>query len=111
MTYPLDKYRFIQNGNRVIALSTYAGRTVRGIATCSSKDSFSLDKGKELAAARCAFKIASKRLARADSKVFEATIAMQKGNEYYDNMLDYQRNALINYYETRNMLDSILAGL
>lgn len=28
--YPIEKYKFYTNGSRVIAVSTYAGKTVRG---------------------------------------------------------------------------------
>ena len=47
------KYRFAYAPNKVIAITTYAGKTVRGIAKCSPDDSFSKEKGEELAVARC----------------------------------------------------------
>lgn len=48
MMYPTEKYRYYTNGRRVIAVSTYAGKTVRGVATCDPSDEFSMEKGKEL---------------------------------------------------------------
>ena len=69
--YPIEKYKFYTNGSRVIAVSTYAGKTVRGVAVCHAGDTFSLEKGKKLAALRCAEKIAKKRVARANQKVDE----------------------------------------
>ena len=50
--YPIEKYKFYTNGSRVIAVSTYAGKTVRGVAVCHAGDTFSLEKGKKLAALR-----------------------------------------------------------
>lgn len=47
--YPIEKYKFYTNGSRVIAVSTYAGKTVRGVAVCHAGDAFSLEKGKKLA--------------------------------------------------------------
>ena len=44
--YPIEKYRYYTNGRRVIAVSTYAGKTVRGVATCDPGDEFSMEKGK-----------------------------------------------------------------
>ena len=60
--YPIEKYKFYTNGSRVIAVSTYAGKTVRGVAVCHAGDTFSLEKGKKLAALRCAEKIAKSAL-------------------------------------------------
>ena len=48
--YPLEKYKYYQAGNKVIAVSTFAGRTVRGVAKCNPKDNFDLEKGKMLPA-------------------------------------------------------------
>ena len=39
MMYPTEKYRYYTNGRRVIAVSTYAGKTVRGVATCDPTSS------------------------------------------------------------------------
>ncbi len=61
-------YRYVVTPNKVIALSTYAGRTVRGIAKCHPNDEFNEEYGKKLAAARCNQKIAAKRYERAFRK-------------------------------------------
>lgn len=89
--YPIEKYRFFQNGNKVIAVSTYAGKTVRGVAICHENDKFDLEKGKEIAATRCAIRIADKRLANAERRV----------NEAYDNIdrAEYERSKSIEFYE------------
>ena len=69
--YPIDKYQFYLarkiNGDpyRVVAVSTYEGRTVRGVAKCDPRDEFNIEKGKMLAAARCNAKVAQKRAKRA----------------------------------------------
>lgn len=64
--YPIEKYKFYVSHNKVIAITTYAGRTVRGVAKCHPEDMFDLEVGKKIAAARCAKKVAKKRLKRAD---------------------------------------------
>lgn len=59
----VPKYRYYTNGkNVVVAVASYAGRTVRGVAKCSDQDEFNLETGKKLAAARCAMKIARERV-------------------------------------------------
>lgn len=106
--YPIEKYKFYTNGSRVIAVSTYAGKTVRGVAVCHAGDAFSLEKGKKLAALRCAEKIAKKRVARANRKVDEAYVDAEA---YLDKMVDYKDDALYELNEVvaakNDMLDSL----
>ncbi len=70
--YPIEKYKYYIAKNKVIAVSSYAGKTVKGVATCHEDDEFTLWKGKELAAARCAIKVAKKRYDRATKKSKDA---------------------------------------
>lgn len=109
--YPIEKYKFYTNGTRVIAVSTYAGRTVRGIAVCHDGDEFSLEKGKQLAALRCAEKIARKRLNRANRKVDEAYWAYVDAKAYLNKMVYYKDDALYELNEViaakNDLLDSL----
>ena len=66
------KYTFIHLKDKIIAISTYAGRTVKGIAKCSPEDSFDPAAGEKLAAARCNEKVAKKRVKNAEKKLEEA---------------------------------------
>lgn len=91
--FPINKYRFYTTNNKVIAVSTYAGRTVKGVAKCNPGDEFSMDKGKELAAARCAVKIARKRLNRAQRKENEAVAAYRQASMHMDKMTTYCSDA------------------
>ena len=111
MNYPLNKYKFVTYGNKVIAISSYGGKRVRGVAICSKDDNFSLDKGKELAAARCALKVAEKRVKRAYNKVTEAEVAYDKAGEYFDSMCDYHANAVDTMYDAADHLESLLESL
>lgn len=56
----------------VVAISTYAGQTVKGYAKLNPADEFNWEKGRDLAIARCAQKIATKRANRAAQKLAEA---------------------------------------
>lgn len=82
-------YKYYTTGNKVIAVSTFAGRPVKGIAKCNPVDTFDLEKGKQLAAARCNWKIAKKRLARATAKYSEARKEADAAVAYYDRMREY----------------------
>ena len=86
-------YKYITAGNKVIALSSYAGKTVRGVAKCAPGDVFDEEKGKDLATARCAYKIALKREKRARKKYKEACIEFAKADKFLKQMETYLDNA------------------
>lgn len=109
--YPIEKYRFYTNGSRVIAVSTYAGRTVRGVATCHDGDEFSMEKGKQLAALRCAEKIAKKRIARANKKVDESYWTYIDARNYFDKMVKYKDDASAELAEVVAAKDNLLNSL
>lgn len=93
MNYPIEKYRFIETGNKIIAISTYAGKTVRGVAKCDPRDTFDVEKGKEIAAMRCAHKIAQKRMKRANRKYEEAMKAYANALTRMERMKMYATDA------------------
>lgn len=59
--FPKDKYKYFKQGTTVFAVSTYAGRTVKGCAKLNPMDKFNEAFGKDLAAARCNQKVVNKR--------------------------------------------------
>ena len=99
MKYSLDKYKFYQYKDKnakdtVAAASTYAGRTVKGYAKCDPRDQFSIEKGKELAAARCNAKIAAKRVKRASAKYLEAQQQLADAKHFMARMTEYYTDAV-----------------
>lgn len=107
----MGRYKFYIADNKVIAVSSYAGKTVKGVAKCSPEDTFDVEKGKQLAAARCNAKIAEKREKRAWEKVSEAEEAVNKASEYYDKMRVYCNDSVIAREEAETELDDILESL
>lgn len=104
-------YRYIVTKNKVIALSTYAGRTVRGVAKCSPHDVFDVEKGKKLAAARCNEKVAEKRFARAAEKYntlmglkYDLMDRLSEADKYY-------HDAFCAYNEAAQEVDQLLAKM
>ena len=93
---------------RVVAVSSFAGKPVKGYADCHPHDEFDLDYGKALAAMRCAEKIAAKRCKRAYSKVDEAYEQAQAAIAHLFKMMEYEKDAEDNYnaaaYELANVL-------
>lgn len=94
MKYSLNKYKFFiykdANGKDTIAaVSTYAGKTVKGYAKCDPRDTMDIEKGKKLAAARCNEKIAAKRVKRAQKKFVEAHNELMDAKRFYGRMEQY----------------------
>ena len=106
--FPLDKYRYIVTPNKVIALSTYAGKTVKGIATCSPEDEFNEEFGKKLAAARCNQRVAYLRMKRATDKLCDAIEWSNEVETYLAKMEDYFMDAKDEYLEAAEDVDNLL---
>ena len=98
-TYTNDKYTYFvaDKQKKVVAVSTYAGKIVRGVAKCDPRDEFSVEDGKKLAAARCAVKIAKKRNANANAqkkKAYNELVAKQNRLQKMNDYVDDSRRAL-----------------
>ena len=86
-------YRIYESPDKVIAVSSFAGQTVRGVAKCHPGDEFDSEKGAMLAAARCGVKIAEKRVKRAYNKVDEAKKAVDAAVFHLSDMMKYEADA------------------
>lgn len=106
--FPKEKYRYYtDNKGKVVAVSSYAGRPVRGIAKCNPNDEFNLEFGKELAAARCNGKIARKRSERAYKLYTDALAAAYRATRHSEKMEKY----LIDAENTEEAADKIVEKL
>lgn len=112
--YPIEKYRFYTatkiDGQpyRVVAVSTYEGRIVRGVAKCDPRDAFDMELGKQLAAARCNQKIAAKRQRRADKELKKAVAAFDKAQAHMYKMNDYYEDARVASKNANSRVDTLL---
>ena len=111
-TLDMTKYSFYTDGKtKVVAVSTYAGKVVRGVAKCDVNDTFSLEKGKELAAARCNEEIAKKRFASAQSLHADIFLEYAKLAERFTKALNYRNDSEIALQEARNHVATILKDM
>lgn len=113
MNYSLDKYKYYEytdkGGKKTIsAVSTYAGRTVKGYAKCDPRDSFDVENGKKLAAARCNAKVSAKRMRRAEQKMREAQNILDQAQARYDKMVQYFNDASRDKSFAENEIDCLL---
>lgn len=101
--YPIEKYQFkvYEHKNEdetkssvVVAISTYAGKIVKGVAKCIASDPFDLETGKKLAAARCDYKVCLKRMIRAKNRRSEVALELEKLTKEYTDMTNYFDDAL-----------------
>ena len=100
-------YKFAYVGNLVIAITTYAGKTVKAFAKCHSDDTFDREFGEKLAMARCNVKVAKKRAARAKRKHAEAVRILAQAKMHMSKMEDYMcdsEDALNNAYIELNKI-------
>ena len=111
MNYPLEKYRFYEAGNKVIAVSSYCKKPVRGVSVCAESDNFNLETGKRLAAARCNEKVCAKRVARANMKVKQAQDDLARAQKHLENMKEYLNDAVIAYNDAGIETDKIIESL
>ena len=89
---------------KIIALSTFAGKSVRGIAKCSPNDTFNEEIGKKLAQLRCDARVASKRAVRAKEKVAQARAEVEAATKFLADMEDYYCRSLDEYNTVMNEL-------
>ena len=111
MSFSLDKYKFYKHGNDIIAVSTYAGKTVKAYAKCDPRDSYDEQAGKELAAARCNAKIAAKREARARRKVAEAQAQLEAARQHYEKMAQYLEDSRLEASHAQIDVQRIVKGM
>ena len=96
------RYKFIEAGNKVICISTFAKKPIKGIAKCAPSDTFDIEVGKKLAQLRCDEKVADHRASRAAQKYIEAAQIMFDAIEYYHDMKAYFLESEMRYEEAIN---------
>ena len=106
-----NNYKYIETPNKVIALSTYAGKTVRGIAKCHPNDTFDVEFGRKLAAARCNAKIAAKRVVNAKNKYWETYNKLIEATKAHDKYSTYYIDAAEHLKEAEAYLDEVRSSV
>lgn len=104
-------YKYVVTPTKVIALSTYGGRTVRGVAKCHPGDTFNEEVGKALAAARCNEKVAIKRYARAQQKYKEMCSEWMALQDRAHKLSNYLKDSYIAYKEAKKIVAEVRAGI
>jgi hypothetical protein len=88
------KYKIDEEKRTVVAMSTFAGKVITGVARCDPRDEFIINDGKKLAAARCSVKIAEKRVKRAELCYAIAEEAMKYWSDRLAKMKRYKDDSI-----------------
>lgn len=91
------KYKIDEEKRTIVALSSFAGKTVVGVARCADTDEFDVETGKKLAAARCSVKIAEKRMKRAEECYSWAKECVAFWTEHEEKMKHYDADSVEAY--------------
>ena len=102
------KYKFYYQGNKIHAVSKYAGKDVRGTATCHADDNFDAAFGAELASRRCNLKVATKRLRHAKERLEIAEKAFADASGELLAAQSYLEHASDEYSDATNAVNDIL---
>ena len=94
-----------------VAISTYAGKEVKGYAKLDPHDNFNWEAGRDLAIARCNAKIAKKRKDRAAKKLAEAEEILAMAQAHYNDMVDYLANSTDALFEAEDHITELLKNM
>ena len=113
--YPIEKYKYYHSKrtNEVIAVSTYAGKVVKGKAKCNSTDEFDFETGKKLAAARLSARVSRLRKQNAHRLGQKALHQLIEAQRYFNKMERYFWDACdeVEYTEAQlNEIEKALKG-
>ena len=101
------KYKIDEEKRTIVAMSTFAGKTVVGVAHCAPSDEFDIETGKKIAAARCSLKIAEKRMKRAELCNAIAAEYLEFWTERKAQMEHYERDSVEAYKKAMNNLAAL----
>jgi hypothetical protein len=101
------KYKIDEEKRTIVAMSTFAGKTITGVARCDPKDEFVVKDGKKLAAARCSVKIAEKRVKRAEECYNFAVEAVKYWSDRLAKMKRYKDDAITAFEAAYDALTNI----
>ena len=94
-TYQFYQMKTKSGNEKIVCASHFAGETVRGVAICSSNDTFDPEVGRELARLRCDQKIAEKRHWRAIDKLRAAIDTHDSAARREEDMRQYLNDSII----------------
>ena len=104
-------YTYSFSENKVYCMTYYAGKTIKGVAKRDPEDEFNLEVGKNLARARCDYKVAKAKYKRKTDKRTIADKELIVALEHASNALKYQTEAYDALEEAEKNLKELESSL
>lgn len=117
MAFNKDKYKYVDHTPKstdvreIIALSSYCGSVVKGVAKCNPEDNFDANTGEMLAALRCNLKVAEKRLNNSVNKLAESQANFDAAAADLEKSGKYVAHAEAEYQEAVRLYNEFYASL
>ena len=105
------KYRYYIAGKKVICVTMYAGKSVRGVAICSEDDTFNFDAGQRLAKARCDHKLAERRMSRIEKELQDIANQQKVLANKHNKLIDSLMKANTSVEDAKEQVNSLVSGL
>ena len=102
---------YLAGEKKIVVVSRYAGKVVRGVAKCSPGDTYDVEKGEKLARLRCDEKIAEKRVARSQAAYVEAVANLMAAQKRVNDMKQYMDDAAAEYDMVQEELANFAASM
>ena len=101
----MARYKFYKADNKIVCVSSFAKKAVRGIAKCAPNDDYDEEKGMRLAQLRCDAKIAQKRVNRAMEMADAAWLNYHMATNWHTKMDHYVNDAIIQRDKAQKLLE------
>ena len=101
------KYKIDEDKRTIVAMSTFAGKVVAGVARCAPTDEFNIETGKKIAAARCSVKVAERRMRRAKVCMADAREGLTWWQKRFEKMQKYEADSAIAFEQATAALSAL----
>ena len=101
------KYKIDEKKRTIVAMSTFAGKVIAGVARCAPTDDFNIETGKKIAAARCSVKVAERRMRRAKICMDNARDSLTWWQKRFEQMQKYEADSAIAFEQATAALAAI----
>ena len=101
-------YKYVYHKNMVIAISSFAGKAVKGVAKCNPEDGYVKELGELIAKARCDIKVAKRRTKHAEKKLIEAKKELAKARARVAKMESYVTDSYTMEMDAKNAYDKLM---
>ena len=101
-------YKYVYHKNKVIAISSFAGKPVKATAKCDPADGYVKELGELIAKSRCDIKVAKRRRKHAGKKLEEAKKELEAAKARVAKMEAYVLDAYELHQQAKQAYDKLM---